>query len=177
MILARFRRKRRTDNIDRLYGAIVTQARRPAFYAAYAVPDTIEGRLDMVMLHTVLLLHRLNAADGELQAVGQAVFDRFCLDMDDNLREMGVGDLTVPKQMQRIAAAFYGRAKAYEEALAADAPERLVEALQRNIYAGSPAAAEQASRLASYARTAVAHLHTQEASGLLDGHVTFPELA
>lgn len=174
MILAHFRRKRRSDNIEDLYGAIVAQARRPTFYAAYAVPDTVEGRLDMIVLHTVLLLHRLNPDGEELRALGQAVFDRFCLDMDDNLREMGIGDLAVPKTMQRIAGAFYGRAKVYEAALAAAEPDRLVEALRRNIYADEPAAGEQARRLAAYARAAVIQLRGQDASALAHGRLEFP---
>jgi cytochrome b pre-mRNA-processing protein 3 len=176
MILAHFRRKSRTTSIDSLYGAIVAQARQRIFYAGYAVPDTVEGRLDMIMLHTVLLLHRLNGESDACRALGQAVFDRFCLDMDDNLREMGVGDLAVPKQMQRIAAAFYGRAKAYEEALSAAQPGGLVEALARNIYANDPAAQDHAGRLAAYARDAVAHLAGQSAADLATGRVGFPVL-
>jgi cytochrome b pre-mRNA-processing protein 3 len=174
MILARFRRDRRSENIERLYGAIVAQARQPAFYRDYAVPDTVEGRLDMIVLHTVLVLNRVNSGGSELRALGQAVFDRFCLDMDDNLREMGIGDLSVPKQMQRIAGAFYGRAQAYEAALAAADPERLVEALRRNIYAESPAAGEYAARLAVYVQAAAAQLRGQHAGALSSGHLRFP---
>lgn len=171
MILARFRRKRQDETIDRLYGAIVAQARRPAFYTDYGVPDTAEGRLDMIMLHTVLAVRRLNAGEPELRALGQAIFDRFCLDMDDNLREMGVGDLTVPKKMQRIASAFYGRAKAYEAALADADADVLVAALRRNIYDGID---RRAAPLAAYVRTAVAHLDAQTPAALTEGRLGFP---
>ncbi len=102
---------------------IVAQARSPAFYRGYGVPDTVEGRLDMIMLHLVLVLRRLNQGQRcrrRWPPAGQQLFDRFCQDMDDNFREMGVGDLTVPKEMRRVAEAFYGRAKAYESALEAD---------------------------------------------------------
>lgn len=177
MILAHFRRKSQAATIDRLYGAIVAQARQRVFYADYAVPDTVEGRLEMIMLHTVLLLNRLNRGDDESRALGQAVFDRFCLDMDDNLREMGVGDLTVPKQMRRIAGAFYGRAKAYEEALASADANSLVDALARNIYPNDPAASGHAERLAAYARAAIAHLAPQTPTALAEGIVEFPVLA
>jgi cytochrome b pre-mRNA-processing protein 3 len=177
MILANFRRKRQAENIDRLYGAIVRQARQPAFYTDYAVPDTVEGRLEMIVLHTVLLLHRLNSGTSELQALGQAVFDRFCVDMDDNLREMGVGDLSVPKQMQHIAGLFYGRAKAYDAALAAAAaPDSLAQALRRNIYTEEAAGKAQAPQLAGYVRAAVARLRACETTALKDGRLEFPPL-
>jgi cytochrome b pre-mRNA-processing protein 3 len=118
MIFPLFRRSRRRDTISGLYGTIVAQARMPSFYRDYAVPDTLNGRFDLILLHLALLLDRL-AQDPALRHLGQAVFDRFCQDMDHNLREMGVGDLAVPKEMRRIGEAFYGRAQAYRAALAA----------------------------------------------------------
>lgn len=175
MILPLFRRNRNTDTIDRLYGAIVAQARQPAFYTVFGVPDTVEGRLDMIMLHAVLFMNRV---DGDAEAVrdlGQAVFDRFCRDMDDNLREMGVGDLAVPRQMQRIAGAFYGRTGAYRAALAEADPTHLVGALRRNIYADEPQADPFAQRLAAYVRNAAAHLKQQPAAALLAGQLSYPE--
>ena len=177
MILPLFRRGRHDDSIDRLYGAIVAQARRPVFYTGYDVPDSIEGRLDMIMLHTVILLNRLNGKSEALSTLGQAVFDRFCQDMDDNLREMGVGDLAVPKQMQRIAGAFYGRARAYRTALAAADPDLLVEPVHRNIYQAKAAAEPQARRLASYVRDAVARLREIDDADLAAGRLSYPEPA
>ena len=113
---------RRPDTISTLYGMIVAQARMPCFYREYAVADTVNGRFDLLVLH----LPRSSTAWREpaLRELGQALFDRFCRDMDDNLREMGVGDLTVPKEMRRIADAFYGRSQAYLAALAASEQER-----------------------------------------------------
>jgi cytochrome b pre-mRNA-processing protein 3 len=177
MILPLFRRGRRDDSIERLYGAIVAQARLPVFYAGYHVPDSVEGRLDMIMLHTVLVLERTEAAGEALKALGQAVFDRFCQDMDDNLREMGVGDLAVPKQMQRIAGAFYGRARVYRTALAAAEQGHLVEALHRNIYQTKVGAEPQARRLASYVRDAAAHLREIGEADLAAGQINYPEPA
>jgi cytochrome b pre-mRNA-processing protein 3 len=177
MILPLFRRNRRNDSIDRLYGAIVAQARLPVFYAGYNVPDSVEGRLDMIMLHTVLLLGRVNGEGELLNALGQAVFDRFCQDMDDNLREMGVGDLAVPKQMQRIAGAFYGRAKAYQAAMAASDPAVLVDTLRRNIYQDGPGTESFAWSLATYVRDATAHLRMIDNAVLATGEVSYPEPA
>jgi len=118
MISLPFRRPRQTPNIDVLYGMIVAQARSEAFYRGYGVPDTVDGRLDMILLHLVLLMRQLAKGQGKVPDASQQLFDRFCQDIDDNFREMGVGDLTVPKKMQQVVGAFYGRAKAYESALA-----------------------------------------------------------
>ena len=112
-------RKPRTPlrgTIEAIYGMIVTQAREPLFYRDLAVPDTVNGRFDLLLLHLWLVLRRLKSAEGGA-ALSQALFDHFCNDMDDNLREMGVGDLTVPKRMQAFGEAFYGRTAAYDLAL------------------------------------------------------------
>src|SRR6478735_9476386 len=117
MILPLFRRNARQDTISTLYGTIVAQARLPCFYREYGVPDTVDGRFDLLVLHLAFVLDRL-ADEPQLRELGQALFDHFCTDMDRNLREMGVGDLSVPKHMQRVGEAFYGRAQAYKEGLA-----------------------------------------------------------
>ena len=141
---------------------IVAQARSPAFYRDYGVPDTVDGRLDMIMLHLVLLMRRLAGPTRgkRLPAAGQELFDRFCRDIDDNFREMGVGDLTVPKEMRHVAEAFYGRAKAYESALAADDTAALEAALARNVF-GVAAPPLGARRLAAYMREASRRLDAQ----------------
>src|SRR5262249_343166 len=90
MILKLFRRTLRDDTIARLYGTIVAQARAPAFYQLYGVPDTVNGRLEMVMLHTVLFLRRLEGEIGPIRQLGQGLFDQFWRDMDANMGEMGV---------------------------------------------------------------------------------------
>jgi cytochrome b pre-mRNA-processing protein 3 len=154
MIFPLFRRNARPDTISTLYGTIVAQARLPCFYREYSVPDTVNGRFDLLVLHLAIVLDRL-AEDSNLRDLGQAIFDRFCQDMDHNLREMGVGDLAVPKEMQRMGAAFYGRAQAYRTALAAGSEEALVEALTRNIYSGTLGAPAAPARLAAYIREAI----------------------
>jgi len=103
MIPKRFRLNLHSRKIDDLYGAIVAQSRRAAFYIGYGVPDTIEGRFDLIVLHVVLLLARLDRGGPSARDLGQNLFDLFCRDLDANLREMGVGDLAVPKRMQGFA--------------------------------------------------------------------------
>jgi cytochrome b pre-mRNA-processing protein 3 len=174
MIFPLIRRSPRRDTISALYGMIVAQARLPALYRDYAVPDTVNGRFDLIVLHLTLLLDRLGQ-DDSLRRLGQGVFDHFCRDMDHNLREMGVGDLAVPKEMRRLGEAFYGRAQAYRAALAAADGQALAAALRRNIYGGSQTA--PAERLASYVREAIRGLQTQTLEDLAAGRVIFPDPA
>jgi cytochrome b pre-mRNA-processing protein 3 len=168
------RRRERRETIERLYGAIVAQARMPAFYLALGVPDTVEGRFDLIVLHVHLLFRRLTGQSAEMQAVGQGVFDRFVTDMDDSLREMGTGDLAVPKRMRAMGEAFYGRAEAYDAALSAQEDDPLAGALARNVYASTPQQAPSARRLANYARRVEANLAGQKLDDIARGVVHIP---
>ena len=172
MILRLFQSGSDQRSIRDLYGMIVAQARTAAFYDGYGVPDTLEGRFDLIVLHLVLVLDRLGRVNGAARGFGQKLFDAFCRDLDANLREMGVGDLAVPKRMQAFAEAFYGRQAAYLAALDA-VDERVFEkALARNIFpAGNDAGAAQ---LARYARAAVTGLDAQDDGALIRGEVVFP---
>jgi len=152
----------------------VAQARSSVFYRDYAVPDTVAGRMDMIILHLVLVLRRLAGEPPSVHPVGQKMFDRFCRDMDDNFREMGVGDLSVPKEMRRVAEAFYGRCKAYEMALASEDGAQLTNVVARNIF-GDTTLVAGAQRLADYIREAISHLGTQEAAAIARGELEFPD--
>ena len=166
-------RKPRTPQrgtIEAIYGTIVTQAREPLFYRDLDVPDTVNARFDLLVLHLWMVLRRLRSADGAAN-VSQRLFDHFCDDMDANLREMGVGDLTVPKRMQAFGEAFYGRAAAYDLALASGA-EPLVQALCKNVLDGR--GMENARRLATYVETAIATLAGLNEVTLLGAAWTFP---
>ncbi|MET4258552.1 cytochrome b pre-mRNA-processing protein 3 [Bradyrhizobium sp. S3.12.5] len=156
--------------IEAIYGMIVTQAREPIFYRDLGVPDTVNGRFDLLLLHLWLLLRRLRTAQGGVE-LSQALFDRFCEDMDDNLREMGVGDQTVPKRMQAFGEAFYGRVQAYDQAIDAGAGG-LAQAICKNILNG--VGLDQARRLAGYAQAASAGLGQIDDPALLLGSFKFP---
>ncbi|MFG1344449.1 ubiquinol-cytochrome C chaperone family protein [Xanthobacter autotrophicus DSM 431] len=154
-----FRNTKTRETIERLYGAIVAQSRRTDFYTDFAVPDTMDGRLEMLMLHTVLVCRRLKGGSEIERALSQDIFDAFAADMDRTMREIGVGDLTVPKKMKKIGAAFYGRAAAYDSALAAEGEDALAQAVTRNIFTLGEAAPPPGARaLAAYARAAAAEL-------------------
>ncbi|HTV38134.1 MAG TPA: ubiquinol-cytochrome C chaperone family protein [Xanthobacteraceae bacterium] len=186
MILSAFRRNSQDRNIAALYGAIVAQARSAAFYVDYGVADTVQGRFELIVLHLVLFLRRLEG-DNEpargrgatfkpAQRLGQALFDLFCRDLDANLREMGVGDLAVPKRMRRFGEAFYGRQAAYRAALVAADERELEMALARNIFevAGVD---ERAARLARYTRATVQRLDVEAEAAVVAGKIAFPNPA
>jgi cytochrome b pre-mRNA-processing protein 3 len=156
--------------IEAIYGMIVAQAREPLFYAGLGVPDTVNGRFDMVLLHLWMVLRRLRQVDGGAELC-QALFDHFCGDMDDNLREMGVGDLTVPKRMRKFGEAFYGRAAAYDRALQAGA-EPLAQALCKNILDGGDIG--RGRLLAAYADAAMIALAGLDDTAVGNGAWRFP---
>lgn len=133
MALRIFSRRPRSDTTDAVYRLIVAQARQPAFYTGCDVPDTPDGRFDMVVLHAILILRRLHD-DLSFSDEAQALFDLLFVDMDENLREMGVGDLAVGKRVKGMAKGFYGRLAAYDAALKDPDAAPLTAALLRNVY-------------------------------------------
>jgi cytochrome b pre-mRNA-processing protein 3 len=167
-------RSRLSDSIEAIYGMIVAKAREPLFYKDLGVPDTVDGRFDLILLHMWMVLRRLRRGEGAT-ARAQALFDRFCIDMDDNLREMGVGDLTVPKRMQAFGEAFYGRAAAYDLALSEGRENEqgpLAQSICKNILSGE--GIESARRLAAYVQATLARLDGLEDAALLSASWTFP---
>jgi cytochrome b pre-mRNA-processing protein 3 len=172
-LLAMFRRRPHERAGFELYGAAVGAARDPWLFAELGVPDTVEGRFDLVSLHVALLIRRLRTdADGRGPGLAQAVFDAMFADMDVNLREMGVGDLSVGKRVRGLWEAFHGRALAYEAALDSPEPGALAEALARNVWRGEPPV-EAPRRLAAVARGQAAQLAGQGMAALAAGRAAF----
>lgn len=164
-----------------IYGALVSQARSRELYLNAGVPDTIEGRFEMVMLHVFLILRRLKAASGAdvapAKAFGQRIFDIFFDDMDQTLREIGVGDLSVGKKIKALASSFYGRVAAYDEGLdASDDPSVLEAALRRNVFPEMEPPVAEVEALAAYVRDVRAALDAEPITGLLKGKAVFAAL-
>lgn len=159
-------RRERAEIAQRLYAAALAQARAPGFYRA-GVPDTVDGRFDLLMLHVFLLVRRLRRDGAAGAALSQALFDAAFDDMDRALREMGVGDLGVPKRIEAMARAFYGRAAAYDAALDAEDDTALRRALGRNLVGAETAP----PAFADYMRGAGRRL---AAVSLLAGACAFP---
>jgi cytochrome b pre-mRNA-processing protein 3 len=158
-----------------LYVAVVEQARRPGFYRRHRVPDTVDGRFELIALHTFLVLHRLTREGDRTRDLAQALFDRLFADMDRSLREMGAGDMGVGKRIQHMAQAFYGRMAAYRQALAGD-DAALEGALRRNLYGTVPEGALPTAAMARYVRETVDLLAGQPAAALEAGTVHFPAM-
>jgi cytochrome b pre-mRNA-processing protein 3 len=138
-----------------LYRAAVALARQSALYERFGVPDTLDGRFEMLILHVHLICRRLARCGAGGGAVAQALFDTMFADFDRNLRELGVSDPSLPKRIREMVEAYYGRAKTYEAALA-EGPAALKDALLRNVYANrgdDAAAAQLAAYTASICRT------------------------
>ena len=173
-----FRRKPHERPGFLLYGAAVGAARDDWYYGVLGVPDTLDGRFDTVGLHVALLIRRLRTdPDPRGAAMAQAVFDAMFADMDVNLREMGVGDLSVGKKVRAMWEAFHGRARAYEAAVEAGDAVALALAAQRNIWRDEPGEAgptPAALALAGQALRVAAQLAGQPLAGLLQGSVSFP---
>jgi cytochrome b pre-mRNA-processing protein 3 len=165
-----FRPQFREQTIDSLYGVIVAQARLPDFYEEFGVADSVDGRFELIVLHLALATRRL-AREAKGAALGRALVDRFGRDMDDNLREMGVGDLTVPKKMKRMFEALYGRTRAYQSALDEAGSDALEAALARNVFGGRGG---DAVRLATYVHRVVRELDAADGGQILAGRLAFP---
>ncbi len=175
-----FKRGQASDEVYLLYRRVVAQARAAAFYEHLGVPDTLDGRYDLLVLHCHLVARRLRLEGEAGVALGQALFDLMMSDMDRALRETGVGDLSVGSRVKAMARAYYGRAKAYDEALAAgEGP--LSAALGRNVYGTlgddrGPQAARieaQLAALTSHVLAQVAHLAAAGRRALLAGEIDF----
>jgi cytochrome b pre-mRNA-processing protein 3 len=156
--------------IETIYGMIVTQAREPLFYRELGVADTVDGRFDVLVLHLWMVLRRMNTLEHGA-TLRQGLFDRFCEDMDGNLREMGVSDLKVPKRMQAFGEAFYGRSAAYDLAIT-EGREGLAGALRKNVLDGGQT--ENARRLAFYADAAISALTGLDDAAIESGAWRFP---
>lgn len=155
-----------------IYGAVVTQARNPDFYTVYRVSDSPQGRYEMIALHLILALDRLGKPDINDEDLRRRVLETFISDMDDALREFGIGYQSVPKRVRRAADATNARSKAYGAAMADANTEALHAALKEYVYQGAegmPAAA-----LGDYFARARADLAQQQAQAIRDGRITFP---
>jgi cytochrome b pre-mRNA-processing protein 3 len=157
-----------------LYASCAAAARKPAFYQDLAVPDTVEGRFEIYALHVLMVIGRLRGEGERASAVSQALFDALLRGLDDGLREMGVGDLSVGKKMRKLGEALYGRARNLDQALELlPATDALQAFLARTTYAeveGAPVGA-----MIAWVSATRDHLATQPTTQLLDGSVTFPD--
>lgn len=167
-------RRRNRAIADAVYARIVAAARQPAPYSDWAVPDTPLGRFEMVGLHIYLFMRRIKGEGEAADALGQELADTFFLDVDQSLRELGIGDMGIPKRMKTLARMFYGRTKSYDEALDGGDLDALTAALRRNVRPDAPEW-PQAGQLAAYVAEVSNGLAAQPLDALLSGEVRFPQ--
>lgn len=163
-----------SEPVFAVYNAIVAQSRQEQFYADWSVSDTVTGRFDMICLHMCLVLRRLRPDAGGDRDFNQALFDLFFKDMDRSLREMGVGDVSVPKRIQKMGGVFYGLLGNLTDAIDSKDEQALVGVVERNFY--DDADKVSAPQLAQYTRDIVTRLDEQPVKAIIAGDIEFGEV-
>ena len=164
-------RRRYESGIEKTYDEIVKQSRRPELMTNFHVADNIDGRFDLLCLHMCLVLKRLKKKPELTRQYSQDLFDFMFLDMDQSLREMGVGDLSVGNRVKEMGKAFLGRLQVYESVIDAK-DDKLQEALIRNVYRGNVGCSEYADKLACYTRQIDKKLANIPINEIMEGKVT-----
>ena len=168
-------RTRRREAARSLYMAAVRQARDPTLYTAGGVADTLDGRFELIVLHVVPLMRRLRRCGEAGTQLSQALFDVMFDDMDQSLREMGVGDLRIGKRVKQMARAFYGRAKAYDQAFdrapGAERSRAIAEALERNVFNNESPPDIRLQAMVHYVEKLLEVLDNQSSEALLGGEI------
>jgi cytochrome b pre-mRNA-processing protein 3 len=173
MILFSSRRRADRRSAERLYATAVAAARHPRLYRAFGVPDTLDGRFEMIALHIFPLAHRLMHDPGDDPDLARLVAESFVADMDASFREMGVGDLSVPKRVKTLYRSFAGRISAYGHALRAG-EAALPAAIARNVFSDTPED-WRAHALATHLGATIAAIRSADLMALRRGEAPFPE--
>ncbi|MCC0058111.1 MAG: ubiquinol-cytochrome C chaperone [Hyphomicrobiaceae bacterium] len=167
--------RRSAPHADDLYDAIMAQTRLPIYYQRFGVPDTLEGRFTVLSLHLFAVLHRLKREGAAGAATAQALSDRFAADMETVLREVGVGDLSVPKKVRKLVAEGAGLLEGYERAVARGG-EALQNAIADALPLDSEAARAVSAELTPYLNKTLQDLDSQPLEAIREGKVRFPEM-
>lgn len=160
----------------RLYQRAVVQSRNPFFYKELDVADTIDGRFDLVCLHVFIILERVACFGRDGRRLSQALFDQMFRDMEETLREIGVGDLSVPKHMKRMMKLFNGRLHIYKEAIDCQDRQKLEKALSRNVYRSENDEKIEVKALATYVLQSKGLIERCSLEDLSGGEITFPDM-
>nr|WP_211113774.1 ubiquinol-cytochrome C chaperone family protein [Azospirillum picis] len=167
-------RSRRVAAVSGLFATVVSRAREPGFYSAFGVPDTLDGRFEMVALHLFLVMRRLKGQGAGAAKLSQSLYEAMVDDFEKSLMEMGAGDSGVPRRVKTMARGMAGRIRAYDEALSEPGDGRLEVALDNNLYGTvDPAPAGALGAMAGYVRASAAALDAQPLEALLRGEARF----
>jgi cytochrome b pre-mRNA-processing protein 3 len=132
----------------------------------------MEGRFGLIVAHTFLVLERIRAEGAGGDEIARALLETFMTDMDDNMREIGIGDMGVPRRVKKAAAALHEQIEVYREAASSDSDDALIDAIER--YVPLEPTTGDAPALARYIRRAANDLALQPWTGIAGGRVTFP---
>lgn len=163
------KRERRRAPVEVVFSRIAEASRCRELYLAGGIPDSFEGRFEALTLHVFLVLRRLKQLPPPAAGFSQELVDATFAYLELGFRNGGISDVAVPKRMKKIGQSFYGRVKAYEQALDQPSDRELVEALGRNAAPGAGAEA-----LAAYVRIAESHLASLDLDAILAEERLFP---
>jgi cytochrome b pre-mRNA-processing protein 3 len=172
-------RAARKEAAEKIYDAIVAQSRNPAFYLRCGVPDTLSGRFDMLVIHMFVVLQILKLGGREGQLLAQEIVEAFIREMDTMVRDLGVSDRNVPKEVRKIAQLFYGQLLAYSTALQRNDTKGLAGEVWKSFQSGEGAASASiaADSISTYMRQAIKNIQEMPLNMLLQGNIRFPEIA
>jgi cytochrome b pre-mRNA-processing protein 3 len=163
------------SHADDLYDAIMAQARLPIYYQRLGVPDTLEGRFSVLTLNLFAVLRRLKGGGAEARATAQGLADRFVTDMDTVLREIGVGDLAVPKKVRKLVAGGANLIEGYDRAAAAGG-EELETAIADSLPLDEEEARAVSAKLTPYVNALLEGLKQQPINDICAGRIRFPDI-
>jgi cytochrome b pre-mRNA-processing protein 3 len=172
-------RAARKEAAEKIYDAIVAQSRNPAFYLRCGVPDTLSGRFDMLVIHMFVVLQILKLGGREGQLLAQEIVEAFIREMDTMVRDLGVSDRNVPKEVRKIAQLFYGQLLAYSTALQRNEAKGLANEVWKSFQSGEGASSASiaAEAISTYMRQAIKNIQEMPLNMLLQGNIRFPEIA
>ncbi|AVA21044.1 ubiquinol-cytochrome c chaperone protein [Rhizobium sp. NXC24] len=176
MIFGLFRKRNHNQLIVvRQYDTLTAMARLPVFYTDYDVPDTVMGRFELLSAVMILFFRRTRSSETSGQELAQEIVDAFFEDIDYSIRELGIGDNSVPKRMKKLAGMFYGRLESYAAAMDGNDRVALAAALRRNIYPKAGEGAPSMIALADWMMTAETHLSGIAETEIATGSATLPQ--
>ena len=164
------------NKIDQIYNKIVKQSRSEDFYLNLGVPDTFDGRFDMLLLTSIILIHRLSSIRTNGKEVAQNLFDTMFLDLDYSLREIGAGDVGVSSNIKKMASAYLGRQKVYSDSFKKNDINKLMEDLKNNVYRNIDANKKIVKKLALYCFYTLEKLDSYSDKQILLGNFDFPKI-
>ena len=171
-----FKKRRNYLTIDKMYKKIVVLSRNKKFYVKLNVPDTIDGRFDMLLLFTIAVFFRLSKINPDGKILAQKLFDRFFMDLDYSLRELGVGDVGVSLKIKNMISAYLGRQKVYCNAFNNNNLVYLVNSLNNNVFRNTDIDKEKTKSLALYCFLLLEKLNNYKNTEILSGDFQFPKL-